>query len=303
MPAEWSDLRHFLAVARSGSTSAAARLLGTNQTTTARRIAALERALGVTLFERTAHGYSLTALGATLMAPAEAVERGAHAFTDQAEAGREGVLIRFTTSDWMAEHVAQPALTHFTQLHPGLRITLTVEERRTDLSGGDADVALRGAFSIDDPMLIARKVADTPWAFYCGVGHARAVGVPRTMDAALGSVLAVPSGHPEAVVRRLKPDARIGYSSNSTAALIEAIAAGGFVGPLPIWVGDARDDLQFCCLVENQLPSLWVLYPERLRRTAHIRAFADHIFRHARAWCRRQPKREVACPGGFEPPA
>ena len=43
---EWSDLRHFLAVARSGSTLSAAKILGVNQTTVARRVAALEEALG-----------------------------------------------------------------------------------------------------------------------------------------------------------------------------------------------------------------------------------------------------------------
>ena len=49
---DWNDLRHFLAVARTGSTLAASRALGVNQTTTARRIAMLEEAIGVKLFDR-----------------------------------------------------------------------------------------------------------------------------------------------------------------------------------------------------------------------------------------------------------
>jgi DNA-binding transcriptional LysR family regulator len=81
---EWSDLRYFLAVARSGTTAGAARVLGINQTTCARRIAALERALNATLFERTATGYKLTPFGSTLIAQAEQVETAAEAFGQQA---------------------------------------------------------------------------------------------------------------------------------------------------------------------------------------------------------------------------
>ena len=71
---EWSDLRHFLAVARSGSTLSAAKILGVNQTTVARRIAALEEALGEKLFEKTAGGYRLTEVGSAMVQNAERVE-------------------------------------------------------------------------------------------------------------------------------------------------------------------------------------------------------------------------------------
>ena len=112
---EWSDLRYFLAVARSGTTSGAARVLKVNQTTCARRIAALERALGASLFERSAGGYKLTQIGSALVARAEQLEAGAEAFGRQAGDAARGArsLIRFTTSDWMAEHIAQAAISRF----------------------------------------------------------------------------------------------------------------------------------------------------------------------------------------------
>ncbi|NLH82737.1 MAG: LysR family transcriptional regulator, partial [Phyllobacteriaceae bacterium] len=47
---DWDDLRVFLALVRAGSLSAAARALGVEHTTVARRIEGLERDLGVTLF-------------------------------------------------------------------------------------------------------------------------------------------------------------------------------------------------------------------------------------------------------------
>jgi len=196
MPFEWSDLRYFLAVARSGTTLGAARSLGVNQTTCARRITALELALDAKLFERAASGYRLTPTGAALVAPAEQVEAGAKAFARQAvEAARaEHSLVRFTTSDWMADQIAQAAVTGFARLRPDIRIALDINERRADLTGGEADVALRGGFSLEEPSLIARKVAETPWAFYCANGYAERHGAPRTMQEALGHPPGRPGG-------------------------------------------------------------------------------------------------------------
>ena len=68
---DWNDLRYFLTVARDGSTLAAARELRVSQTTVARRIAALEEALGVRLFEKRQAGYSLTPDGQSLLGRAE----------------------------------------------------------------------------------------------------------------------------------------------------------------------------------------------------------------------------------------
>lgn len=290
MQFEWSDLRYFLAVARSGTTLGAARALGVNQTTCARRIKALERALDAALFERTTDGYKLTPLGSALVPQAEQAEAAAEAFAQQAvEAARaERNLIRFTTSDWMAEQIAQAAVTEFAGLRPDIRIALDVSGGRADLSGGEADVALRGGFSLDEPTLIARKVAETPWAFYCGIGYAEKHGAPRTMEEALGCPLAIPAGQAEDVFRGLRADANIGFSSNSTAALIDAIAGSGFVGALPRSVGDPRNDLRFCCPVEYRTPNLWVVYPDRLRRAPHVRAFVDHLSEHVNGWWRSQ---------------
>ena len=74
---DWNDLRYFLAVAQTGSTLAAGPRLKVSQTTAARRVAALEESLGLTLFERRQAGYALTPAGDALLAQAEAVEAAA----------------------------------------------------------------------------------------------------------------------------------------------------------------------------------------------------------------------------------
>src|SRR5438874_2135204 len=87
---DWNDLRFFLAVAREGSTLAAGKALRTSQTTVARRIAALERTLGLPLFEKRQAGYALTPAGEQLLARAGQVERAARGFSEAAAAqGRD----------------------------------------------------------------------------------------------------------------------------------------------------------------------------------------------------------------------
>ena len=80
---DWDDLRHFLAVARHGSTIQAAKALGMNQSTVQRRIAALERQLGRRLFDRCPEGYRLTRLGEELRPIAERVETDISDFSRQ----------------------------------------------------------------------------------------------------------------------------------------------------------------------------------------------------------------------------
>src|SRR3546814_5055030 len=70
---DWNDLRYFIAVAETGSTLAAGRTLRVSQTTVARRVAALEEALGLTLFERRQAGYAPTPAGEALLGQAHQV--------------------------------------------------------------------------------------------------------------------------------------------------------------------------------------------------------------------------------------
>ena len=78
---DWNDLKYFLAVADRGSTLSAARAMRVSQTTVARRIAALEDAIGFPLFEKRQAGYALTPAGETLLERARQVDVAASAFS------------------------------------------------------------------------------------------------------------------------------------------------------------------------------------------------------------------------------
>jgi len=88
---DWNDLRYFLSVARTGSTLAAGRALRVSQTTVARRVAALEDAIGQPLFDRRQAGYALTPAGEALLGQAEQVEQSASVFAEAAAAPCGGI--------------------------------------------------------------------------------------------------------------------------------------------------------------------------------------------------------------------
>src|SRR6478672_6644283 len=107
---DWNDLRHFLAVAREGSTLAAGRALHVSQTTVARRIAALEEALSLPLFDKRQAGYALTPAGEELLARAEQVEAAANGFSEAAIAHARDLsgTVRITTEEVYAITLLAP---------------------------------------------------------------------------------------------------------------------------------------------------------------------------------------------------
>ena len=117
---DWNDLRYFLAVANGGSTLAAGRALRVSQTTVARRIAALERALGVHLFDKRQAGYALTPAGEDLISRAKEVEKAANSFAEGASGHSRDISGRvcLTTHEMIAVTILVPILRELHDLHP-----------------------------------------------------------------------------------------------------------------------------------------------------------------------------------------
>jgi molybdate transport repressor ModE-like protein len=165
---DWNDLRYFLAIARGGSTGAAAKALGVNQSTVQRRIRALEAALDRSLAERQAGGYRLTADGQQLLAYAEQVEATVSALQRQSATldNRATGLVKLTTHVTVGQRIIKSGfLDSFHSGHPGITVELIMEQRALDLSKGEADIAIRGGVLDDDPELVGRKIAEVPGQF------------------------------------------------------------------------------------------------------------------------------------------
>lgn len=281
---DWNDLRYFLAVAETGSTLAAGRALRVSQTTVARRLAALEAALGLILFDRRPSGYVLTPAGELLLARAGEVETAVRHFTDDAAAQQRDVsgTVRLTTSDIFAVTVLPPILRDLHHAYPAIRIELDTSDELREL-GSAADVALRSWKEPTGGGIVGRRVADGAWAIYCSRGYAAERGVP-TRRADLHTHPLIGGGN-EGVWRYyhqwLESNGLIGsvvMNQNSSTGLLASVRAGVGLAVLPCFIADNDPDLLRCLPPSRHIvPGLWLLTHERLRHTPRIRAVLDFV--------------------------
>jgi DNA-binding transcriptional LysR family regulator len=282
---EWSDLRYFLAVARHGSTLAAARALGTSQSTVQRRLSELERKLGRALFSRHASGYRMTEFGAEMLPYAERVEHSVQTFEQQKESVERGVVgvIRLTCPEpIMARLTNAKIFERFHAQHPKLRVEFVMSDRYLDISKGDADVALRSG-DTDDDVLVGRKIADSFWGVYASKAYLERNGKPIAIDA-LGAHAIIGfddsmMNHRAAVwLREVASEARIAARVNSILGLVAAAKSGAGIAPLPTALGDAEGELEDLLGAVPALTRSWRLltHPD-LRRTPRVAAFFDFV--------------------------
>ena len=288
---EWSDLRYFLAVARHGSTLAAASALRTSQSTVQRRLTELERRLGRELVKRHSTGYRLTEFGEEMLPYAERVEHAVLTFEQQKatiERGEIGV-IRVTCPEPIMYRIMQSTLLdRFHTRYPGYKVEFVMSDKYLDISKGDADVALRSGDTADN-VLVGKKIADSIWAVYASRKYVERHGKPRGVEELQRHPLV---GLDESMfkhraatwLREVAPDAEIAARVNSVLGLVSAAKSGIGLTPLPIALGDAEEDLVRALEPVPELTRSWRLltHPD-LRRSPRICAFFDFINDEAEA--------------------
>jgi len=274
----WDDIRIFLAVARSGTTTSAARRLGVNQSTVSRRVKQLESDAGVAVFERQASGLHLTEAGREIVEAAEQVEErfavlGRHVF------GRDVRLtgkIRLSLPDFMVVCVA-PILVEFAEAYPDIELEVSVANAHVSLSRREADVILRLGASAPEH-LVGRRIAKTSVAVY---------GAPRYLDRVGTSELpAMDWVRWEEAWRQIPPERwldkhvapnRVRARVNNQTTHTELAAAGLGVGFYLCGTADNDPRLR---RISDAFPfnlALWLLTHEDLRGTARIAAFMGFV--------------------------
>jgi DNA-binding transcriptional LysR family regulator len=284
---DWNDLRAFLAVARDGSTLAAARGLGVNQTTVARRVEALEHALGLKLFERGQTGSRLTEAGATLLPEAERVARAVDGVESQAKAYQRGLTgaLRITANEVMGNALT-PGLAEFRTLYPHVTVELILTDEVLDLAKGEADVAIRGGRTLADSELISRKFAEIDWGLYCSRDYAARKGVPSTPQDLCDHALIAGDGGLEDLpimqwVTAHAPDATPLSRSNTITNLLYQAKAGIGIAALPCLTADIHGDLMQCVPPSPEFSTMtWIVTRPDLKDTPRVRAFTDFIVPH-----------------------
>lgn len=274
---DWEDLRYFLALARHGSLSAAARALKVSHATVARRVASLEAALQAPLFDRKADGYAPTARGRRVEVLARTMEDAAQASVDtvRPDAGLSG-LVRLTMARSMADRFVVERLGDFHKQHPGIDLEIIADSRVISLSRREADIALRFGRPKDSDLL-ARRLSSVAFAFYASRSYAKTLG-RNPSPAMIGFDDENDFIADAAWLNREFPQARFVVRTNSQATQAAAARAGVGVAQLPLHVGD--NDPRLVPITLPKKPpdrEIWMLLRKDVARLPRVRAVADYL--------------------------
>lgn len=184
---DWSLVQAFLAVAETGSLSAAARALERSQPTLGRQIRALEEQLGGELFHRQPRGLDLTETGAALLQPARSMREAANAMA-LAVAGRDEGLegsVRITASVAVTVFHLPRILAEIRQAEPRIALDIVPSDRSSNLLYREADIAIR-MYRPTQQDLVTRHLGDTAVGIFAARSYLRRRGQPRTLVEAAG---------------------------------------------------------------------------------------------------------------------
>jgi DNA-binding transcriptional LysR family regulator len=281
---DWTGLQDFIAVAETGSLSAAARQRGLSQPTIGRRIEHLERDLKALLFNRTPKGLTLTGTGERILAHARRMSEEALAVERLASGADQRIdgSVRVTLTDLMGTRWLPGLLPEFQRRYPGLRLEVAVDNRTLDLVRREADIAVRFARpqQLD---LVARRVIRYGYGLYASGPYLERRGEPRALRDLQGHDFV---GYDEAVIRhpglrrieRLFGEGRIVHRATGNAGVLAAIAAGIGIGISACYFSDSEPGLvrlmpqRFNFDFEG-----WVVTHEDLFGSARIRAVFDFL--------------------------
>ncbi|TNF23118.1 MAG: LysR family transcriptional regulator [Rhodobacteraceae bacterium] len=262
----WDDLRYVLAVAETGSVSAAARGLGVNHATVLRRIAAFEVAHGAEVFERAQQGYRLRPDRADVIeaARAAALALGRVSHLLRAEGAGEGDVLRLTSTDTLCTSLLARGMARISEVMAPHRITLVSSNAHLDMARLQADLAVRPAPARPEGMA-GEVAADLRFATF-----ARAADETRWLGLAGPLLRAAPAQWMAEHV----PRGQIVASADSFLALREMARCGQGIAVLPdLLVADCAD----LRAVERGMPEMrvpvWVLCHRDLAGSPRMKRF------------------------------
>jgi len=282
--ASWNDLRYVLAISRGRTLAAAARLLGVDSTTVARRLSAVQDTLGARLYQRLADGtLRLTSAGERATLHAERIEREIAAL-GTALAGAGSAIsgsVRVTSVPIIVNRILLPAAPALLERHPGLQLELVAEARDVSLTRREADLALRLARpKTGGTRVIARRVGALRYDVYASARHSMraARNLPWiTYDDAMNHL---PQARWIAATAARDNDEVAALHVNDSEGMLAAVIAGLGRSLLPCVVADG--DTRLRKLGARHGPAaltreLWLLAHSELRTLGRIEAVVDWI--------------------------
>jgi DNA-binding transcriptional LysR family regulator len=270
----WDEIKTAYQVARMGTVSGAADVLGVHHATVIRHIDALEAQLGVKLFQRHARGYTATEVGEDLFRVAQATDDQFSQLVGRIKGRGEDVSgeLVVTSLVALAPRMA-PLLVAFQHEHTDVVVRYLTGERLFRLEYGEAHVAIRAGVAPDQPDNVVAQHGmpsdETDYAKHRFVGHD-----DDDSRAPFNRWL-----------REKVPEAAVTFRSTDTRALEQAVLAGAGIGFIAVMDADANPELveMFPHQDEWSAP-LWLVTHVDLHRTTKVQAFLNFLKEHSKDW-------------------
>lgn len=276
----WDDYRFILAIDRKGNLTKAAESLGVNQTTVSRRLRALQKALGVQLFEKLTHGFVLTQEGEEVIQIAEGIEQRLLAL--EARVGNKDRSLSGSLHITFSEIIGTNwnwAFAAFAKSYPNIDLILSLNNTKISVMQREADIAIR--YGNNPPEnLVGRKLGHIEYALYAAHNLTKIYGEAQPYDTYPWVTWAphCSATLTEKWMRQHAPYAKSIYAVDTMALMQEAIGRGDGIGFLPCSHGDKDSRLKRIRDTEKGFGlDMWILtHPDR-RYVARIQTFMDYF--------------------------
>lgn len=287
----WDEIKTAYQVARMGTVSGAADVLGVHHATVIRHIDALEGRLGVKLFQRHARGYNATEAGQDLLRVAQATDDQFNQLAGRIR-GRgndvSGDLVVTSLID-MAPRVV-PLLVSFQRDYPDVVVRYLTGDRLFRLEYGEAHVAIRAGTAPNQPDNVVQEFHRHRIGLYAHKSYIARFGVPENLsDFANHQFVAQDSDESRAPyaqwLRQNAPSETLRFRSSDTRAMRAAVLAGAGIGFLPAFEAQTNPDLTEVYPHQDAWDGpLWLVTHVDLHRTTKVQTFLSFLKAAAKEW-------------------
>ena len=287
----WDEVRTAYHVARLGTVSGAADVLGVHHATVIRHIDALEARLGSKLFQRHARGYTPTEAGRELLKVAQTTEEHFAQLANRITGSASEMLgeLIVTALPGLSPVIA-PTLARLQAEHPELAVRYVTDLRVFRLEYGEAHLAIRAGSRPQEPDNVVQHLASLPIALYAARSYAAAKGLPeKETDLVKHRFVGPESAEVRAPFHRWLasrvPREAIVFRTNDNQAMEDAIQQGVGLGFLPVAVARRNPELVEAFRSDDEWTStLWLVTHVDLHRTPKIQAALTALKHDARHW-------------------
>ena len=287
----WDEVRTAYQVARMGTVSGAADILGVHHATVIRHIDALEQRLGVKLFQRHARGYTPTEAGHDLFRVAQTTDDQFSQLAGRIKgqgAGVGGELV--VTSLVQLSPLIVPVLKGFQEEHPDVVVRFLTGERLFRLEYGEAHVAIRAGNAPDQPDNVVQPFFRQQVALFASKSYVEKYGKPESpadyKDHRFVGQDNVDSRAPFYMwMKDNIPRENVTFRSEDSRAIEQAILDGAGIGFMAYWEWQQHKDLvQICEPDDTWASNIWIVTHVDLHRTPKVQTFLKYLKDQAQDW-------------------